>query len=105
MSQEPAAGFRLAPGFHAGAAACGLKASGALDLALVLADRPCSAAGVFTTNAVQAAPVHYDREILARHAHEIRLDEPDDGAHEAAVGIPDPELGLGAGAPTGPIGI
>jgi glutamate N-acetyltransferase/amino-acid N-acetyltransferase len=72
VPREPSPGFRLAPGFRAGAAACGLKASGALDLALVAADRPCSGAGVFTTNAVQAAPVHYDREILARHAHEVR---------------------------------
>ena len=85
-SQEPAAGFRLAPGFRAGAVACGLKASGALDLALVVADGPCSAAGVFTTNAVQAAPVHYDREILARHAHEIRAVVANSGCANACTG-------------------
>jgi glutamate N-acetyltransferase/amino-acid N-acetyltransferase len=49
--------FDLAPGFHAAAVACGLKSGGALDLALVSADRPCAAAGVFTANRVKAAPV------------------------------------------------
>lgn len=33
-------------------------------MALVLSDRPCSAAAVFTTNAFQAAPVLVSREIL-----------------------------------------
>ncbi len=60
------AGFALAPGFRAGAAACGLKAGGAPDVALVAADRPAAAAGVFTTNRVAAAPVRLDREVLAR---------------------------------------
>lgn len=57
--------FTLAPGFHAAATGCGLKKSGALDLAMVWSDGPCAAAGVFTTNRVQAAPVVLDREILA----------------------------------------
>lgn len=47
------------PGFVAGGIACGIKDSGAPDLALVAtADRaPVPAAGVFTTNLAQAAPV------------------------------------------------
>jgi glutamate N-acetyltransferase/amino-acid N-acetyltransferase len=44
-------GFRFA-GVHSG-----VKAGGALDLGLVLADEPAAAAGVFTTNRVRAAPV------------------------------------------------
>jgi glutamate N-acetyltransferase/amino-acid N-acetyltransferase len=53
-------------GFDAAGIACGIKASGALDLALVAtADRqPVSAAGVFTTNLVQAAPVQVSKEHL-----------------------------------------
>jgi N-acetylglutamate synthase/N-acetylornithine aminotransferase len=39
--------FSLARGFSAAATACGLKASGNLDLALVAAEQPCAAAGVF----------------------------------------------------------
>jgi glutamate N-acetyltransferase / amino-acid N-acetyltransferase len=51
-------------GFRAGAAACGIKATG-LDLAVVAAERPAVAAAVFTTNRAQAAPVLVSREHLA----------------------------------------
>jgi glutamate N-acetyltransferase/amino-acid N-acetyltransferase len=53
-------------GFRAAGVACGLKQSGQPDLALVVCDRPASAAGVFTTNAFRAAPVVYDAALLAR---------------------------------------
>lgn len=51
-------------GFEAGGIACGIKAWGALDLALVATTdrRPVSAAGVFTKNLAQAAPVQVSRE-------------------------------------------
>ncbi len=52
------------PGFCAAGVACGLKKDGALDIALIAADRPCAAAAVFTTNRVQAAPVIYDRALI-----------------------------------------
>jgi len=64
--------FTLARGFRAAATACGLKPSGNLDLALIAAEAPCSAAGVFTTNRVKAAPVLYDQDLLARNASDIR---------------------------------
>src|SRR5579859_5185058 len=64
--------FRLAPGFRAAAVACGLKPSGALDLALIAASGPCSAAGVFTRNRVKAAPVLYDQDLLHTQASAIR---------------------------------
>jgi glutamate N-acetyltransferase/amino-acid N-acetyltransferase len=51
----------LVPGFLASGVACGLKRDGDLDLALIASDAPCTAAAVFTTNRVQAAPVLYDR--------------------------------------------
>ena len=66
------AAFALAPGFHSAATACGLKPSGKLDLGLVWSDGPCSAAGVFTTNRVQAAPVLACRETLAAAADRVR---------------------------------
>jgi glutamate N-acetyltransferase/amino-acid N-acetyltransferase len=40
----------------------GLKKEGKLDLGLLVADKPASVAGVFTTNRVQAAPVRLTRE-------------------------------------------
>ncbi len=71
-TDDDLARFALAPGFSCAATACGLKKSGALDLALVWSERPCTAAGMFTTNRVQAAPVTLDRETLATSAARIR---------------------------------
>jgi glutamate N-acetyltransferase / amino-acid N-acetyltransferase len=53
-------------GFVSGAASCGLKASGGLDLALVATDDGSAvpAAGVFTSNRAAAAPVQVSREHL-----------------------------------------
>ena len=47
----------LPRGFRFAATACGLKKTGALDLALLSSDVPASAAAVFTQNLVVAAPV------------------------------------------------
>ena len=45
-------------GFRAGATACGIKSDGSIkDLAILLADAPCVAAGTFTTSATRAARV------------------------------------------------
>lgn len=52
-------------GFSAAGISCGLKKDGAPDLALVFSESPAVAAGVFTTNKVQAAPVIVSREHLA----------------------------------------
>lgn len=60
------------PGFRAVGVTCGLKQSGNPDLALILADRPCAAAAVFTTNAFKAAPVLYDQALLARTQGKIQ---------------------------------
>ncbi|WP_326553998.1 bifunctional glutamate N-acetyltransferase/amino-acid acetyltransferase ArgJ [Micromonospora sp. NBC_01813] len=52
-------------GFRAGGVAAGLKSSGAADVALVVNDGPATAAaGVFTANRVQAAPVLWSRQVL-----------------------------------------
>ena len=60
MSEEPL-------GFTAGAAMAGVKTGVAqrLDVALIVSDRPCVAAGVFTTNQVIAAPCVITRKHLA----------------------------------------
>ena len=50
------------PGFVAGAVAAGLKKDGKKDLGIIFSEVPACAAGVFTTNQVQAAPVLLDKE-------------------------------------------
>ena len=47
----------LPRGFRFAATACGLKKTGALDLAIFASDVPASAAAVFTQNLIVAAPV------------------------------------------------
>jgi len=55
-----------AHGFRAAGVAAGLKSSGLLDVALVVNDGPLySAAGVFTSNRVKAAPVLWTQQVLA----------------------------------------
>ncbi len=57
---------QLPKGFRAAGVAAGLKSSGGPDLALVVNDGPHHhAAGVFTTNRVEAAPVTWSRQVLA----------------------------------------
>jgi glutamate N-acetyltransferase/amino-acid N-acetyltransferase len=56
MNQPPSEAA-LPHGFRFSATACGLKKTGALDLALLSSDVPASAAAVFTQNLVVAAPV------------------------------------------------
>ena len=52
-------------GFRATGIAAGIKASGALDLALVFNEGPdYAAAGVFTRNKVKAAPVLWSQQVL-----------------------------------------
>ncbi|HVM39198.1 MAG TPA: bifunctional glutamate N-acetyltransferase/amino-acid acetyltransferase ArgJ [Acidimicrobiia bacterium] len=73
-------------GFEAAGIPSGIKASGAPDLALVAAAdrRPVPAAGVFTTNRVQAAPVQVSAAHLADgHAAAVILNS---GNANAATG-------------------
>lgn len=53
-------------GWQAAVAACGIKYAHRDDLALVVSDVPATAAAVFTTNAVKAAPVLYDMALMAQ---------------------------------------
>jgi glutamate N-acetyltransferase/amino-acid N-acetyltransferase len=73
MTRDLPAGMRLvpggvtaAPGFRAGATACGIKSdAGIPDLALLVADQPCVAVATFTTSRTPAHPVLLDKEHLA----------------------------------------
>ncbi|WP_322821795.1 bifunctional glutamate N-acetyltransferase/amino-acid acetyltransferase ArgJ [Chloroflexus sp.] len=58
-------------GWRAGVAACGIKYTNRDDLALLVSDYPATAAAVFTTNAVKAAPVRYDMALMAQD-HDLR---------------------------------
>ena len=55
----------IVPGFKAGAVAAGIRYQGRPDLALIVSEVTAAAAGVFTTNKVQAAPVLLSRSHLS----------------------------------------
>jgi glutamate N-acetyltransferase/amino-acid N-acetyltransferase len=81
-----------AKGYVAAGAACGIKASGRPDIALVAtADRaPATAAGVFTTNLVQAGPVRVTKLHLAdRRAVGVVLNSGNANAATGAQGRAD----------------
>ncbi|MBP1687115.1 MAG: putative amino-acid acetyltransferase [Deltaproteobacteria bacterium] len=54
------------PGFRFAGVHCGLKQSGARDVALICSDVPAAAAAAFTTNRVKAAPVLVGLERLPK---------------------------------------
>lgn len=56
--------LHLPKGYRAAGVKAGIKPSGGLDLALIVADVPGAAAGTFTTNRVAAAPVRWCRELI-----------------------------------------
>lgn len=62
--RKVAGGVCAAKGFRAAGVPARIKYEGRNDVALVVADAPCAAAAVFTTNAVAAAPVLYDRQVV-----------------------------------------
>jgi glutamate N-acetyltransferase/amino-acid N-acetyltransferase len=76
----------LPVGFAAGATTCGIKASGRPDLALIrTTGAPASAAAVFTTNQVAAAPVQASRANLAITRAEGRGDGSDHFGRAQAI--------------------
>lgn len=56
----------LPKGFKAGGIHCGLKKSGKLDLGYIVSDVPATAAGVYTTNIFQAAPLLVTQESISK---------------------------------------
>src|SRR3989338_6222499 len=57
-------GITAPVGFKANGIFCGIKKSKKRDLALIASEKPCQAAGVFTTNKVQASCVVINKEHL-----------------------------------------
>ena len=75
----------LPKGYEFASTACGLKANGRPDLALITSDTPAVAAGVFTRNRVKAAPVLVSQEHL-RVAGGIRAIIANSGNANCATG-------------------
>ena len=83
---ETTGGITAAAGFLAAGVSAGIKASGALDITLIVADRPASVAAVFTTNQVQAAPVLVSREHVAASGGTARAVIVNSGCANACTG-------------------
>jgi glutamate N-acetyltransferase/amino-acid N-acetyltransferase len=56
----------LPKGFNAGGINCGLKKNKKLDLGYIVSDVPATAAGVYTTNMFQAAPLLVTQESISK---------------------------------------
>ena len=57
-------GITAAAGFLAAGLNAGIKGTEKKDMAMVYSEVPCTAAGVFTTNVVKAAPVKWDKNVV-----------------------------------------
>ena len=75
-------------GFTAAAAHAGLKADGALDVALLVSATSCATAGVFTRNALRAAPVIYDADLLSERPGRMRAVAMNARVANACTGAP-----------------
>jgi glutamate N-acetyltransferase / amino-acid N-acetyltransferase len=73
-------------GFRFGATKAGLKASGRMDFAVIVADAPASAAAAFTANRVSAAPLQVDKEHLHATGGKVRVVAINAGNANCAVG-------------------
>ncbi len=82
---EVQGGITAPRGFRAAGVSCGIKAKG-LDLAMIVADRPASAAAVFTTNLAQAAPVRVSRDRIERTGGRITAVVANSGCANACTG-------------------
>jgi glutamate N-acetyltransferase/amino-acid N-acetyltransferase len=79
-------GITAPTGFRAAGVACGIKASGKLDLGLIVSDTVANAAAVFTTNKAVAAPVILSREHLAASHGRARALVVNSGCANACTG-------------------
>lgn len=57
-------GVTAAKGFLSAATAAGIKYKDRMDMAMIYSQKPCVAAGTFTTNIVKAAPVKWDQQVV-----------------------------------------
>jgi glutamate N-acetyltransferase/amino-acid N-acetyltransferase len=83
----------IVKGFKAAGLAAGIKKHGGLDLALIAADSPVAAAGVFTKNRVKAAPVLLcQRRLRAGQARAILVNSGNANACTGSRGKADTRL-------------
>ncbi len=88
-SSTPLLGDDQVPrGFSFAAVRAGLKASGNPDLACAVADRPATAAAMFTSNKVIAAPLIVGQRHLQRSQHRLRVALVNAGNANCATGEP-----------------
>jgi glutamate N-acetyltransferase/amino-acid N-acetyltransferase len=88
VTMTPVPGGVTAPeGFRSAALHCGIKAAaGALDLAIIAADASVPAAGIFTTNLAQAAPVLVSKRHLSASGGMARAIVVNSGCANACTG-------------------
>ncbi len=79
-------GVATAKGFRAAGISAGIKATKKLDLALLVSDRPATAAAVFTLNKVQAAPVLVSKEHLETSGGVVQAIVVNSGCANACTG-------------------
>jgi len=86
ISESIDGGVTVPQGFRAAGVSCGIKAKG-LDLALIVSDTEASAAGVFTVNRAQAAPVTVSRRNITASGGRARAIVVNSGCANACTGI------------------
>ena len=62
-------GVTAAAGFQTASTAAGIKYKNRKDMAMIYSEKPCKAAGTFTTNLVKAAPVKWDQKVVKESAY------------------------------------
>src|SRR5256885_1172080 len=75
-------------GFSAAATRAGWNGGGALGVALLVGARSCATAGAFTKNALRAAPVIYDAEMVGDRPGRIRAVAMNARVANACTGAP-----------------
>lgn len=78
-------GVTAAKGFQAASTAAGIKYQNRTDMAMLYSEKPCKAAGTFTTNVVKAAPVKWDQNIVY-HQPEAQVIVCNSGIANACTG-------------------
>jgi len=85
-------GVTAVEGFRAAGLHCGIKKNGLADLALLVADRPCAAAAVFTRNRFPAPPLQVTRRHLRSGvAQAVIINSGNANAFTGEVGLRDAE--------------
>lgn len=78
--------LRWPPGIHSAGVSSGIKGRGALDLGLLVVDRPAAWAGTFTKNAAAAASVTWSRSLLGKPVRAIAVNSGNANACTGTLG-------------------